>query len=1212
MGTLLRMPDAMTDGIRGQQGSEMTRNVRDADRQELRLGVVMTGGVSLAVWMGGVALELDRLRTDPMGTAYAGLLDLIQADLQIDVISGTSAGGLNGALLGASIAYGTRLDLLRRTWISSGAMLPLIREPKGEPRSLMQGDEVFLPAIRDALKAVRGGGNGPVTAEHPLEVFMTASLLTAQPRNRTDRYGSVFPESTHLGLFHFDSQAFRSEDAVDRLALAARTSAAHPGGFEASYVPMKPEDTFTLHPSMEGVADWRGSRFCVDGGILLNRPLKPAVEAIFKQTAHREVRRVVLFVAPDPGTSAKEASEAPGQRPTLLTTVASVVSLPHVQSISEDLELVEEQNEQVRRRRRVARELRRAPRLSDAAWTMFGAYHLVTSQRESRRIADLLEVGVAGRAEATSTRQARVFRENLENTVETALGSVPPTRQTVLTPWRWTIASLRRMALGQLDMLTRTMAITPAPLTDQQPSPVREELRTLRRYLHEALTQARELSESEAAYWRDRRPSVIELLQQAPTPDAYKGWIEDAIAGVGVKLASDFVSDVPESDPRVRLAARLGVLMLATATIVRDAASVIAAGDDVGSPDLPFPPGYTPTDDDRSTANALLGEVAGMLASQPAPVEPQVGILGLLERLTGIHLGADVPASGCSPQLAEGTATALADSERVTQALRLLGPEGLAHQVDAWLFELLAVEVAQAPMLASDLTVDQEIELVQVSAETGNALGDPRTAARAKLTGIQLAHFGAFYKSSWRANDWMWGRLDGAFQLARVLVDPPRLRMLGYSRDEAVAAIAEVATTDPVPAVADWLGLDRPARQLEVERELAFLDDSTADAPDTLPISASWVARRLQVNILLEEMPWVAATAALDMSEGGAESTAGIAFLSAYLGFPAPALSLRQIATEVAADIEAKRRPLERELAPADAVALLGRCRIGEERIADEEGTDLFVETATKAAATAVGALRAPSSGLGLVATLFGSLRGTTLAAYYLAKAAMQSSRASLVAIALGCSLAAAVLVVALVGRIDAPNISIAVATALLIGTGAIVGLRGHNLVVLIAFAVSVTFTVLTLALTGGFLKFVAMAVAFGAIASLVPMVLRQASAPSRPAWQRLVLWAGVAATLSGIWFAFGAPARPDNLGLTDDCGSPLAHVQRRADAAAPSAEASGEAAAPALDQEGACAGINADLTWRFAGFGSMVAGGVLVGIVIVRARSERRARGGL
>ena len=40
---------------------------------------------------------------------------------------------------------------------------------------------------------------------------------------------------------------------------------------------------------------------------------------------------------------------------------------------------------------------------------------------------------------------------------------------------------------------------------------------------------------------------------------------------------------------------------------------------------------------------------------------------------------------------------------------------------------------------------------------------------------MQFNHFGAFYKASWRANDWMWGRLDGAGWLVHVLLDPRRI-----------------------------------------------------------------------------------------------------------------------------------------------------------------------------------------------------------------------------------------------------------------------------------------------------------------------------------------------------------------------------------------------------------------------------------------------------
>ena len=44
-----------------------------------------------------------------------------------------------------------------------------------------------------------------------------------------------------------------------------------------------------------------------------------------------------------------------------------------------------------------------------------------------------------------------------------------------------------------------------------------------------------------------------------------------------------------------------------------------------------------------------------------------------------------------------------------------------------------------------------------------------------------MAHFGGFYKRSWRANDWLWGRLEGAARIVDVIVDPARLSAL-YGR----------------------------------------------------------------------------------------------------------------------------------------------------------------------------------------------------------------------------------------------------------------------------------------------------------------------------------------------------------------------------------------------------------------------------------------------
>ena len=91
------------------------------------------------------------------------------------------------------------------------------------------------------------------------------------------------------------------------------------------------------------------------------------------------------------------------------------------------------------------------------------------------------------------------------------------------------------------------------------------------------------------------------------------------------------------------------------------------------------------------------------------------------------------------------------------------------------LFDLAATQRA---MLPAEADIEQSVKLVQVSADTRSLLAPDWQTAQQKLTGMQFHHFGAFYKRSWRANDWMWGRLDGAGWLVHVLLDPRRVRWI--------------------------------------------------------------------------------------------------------------------------------------------------------------------------------------------------------------------------------------------------------------------------------------------------------------------------------------------------------------------------------------------------------------------------------------------------
>ena len=86
-------------------------------------------------------------------------------------------------------------------------------------------------------------------------------------------------------------------------------------------------------------------------------------------------------------------------------------------------------------------------------------------------------------------------------------------------------------------------------------------------------------------------------------------------------------------------------------------------------------------------------------------------------------------------------------------------------------------------MQPDEILADQALELVQMSSDTRTKL-DRRSLAEEKLTGMALHHFGAFYKASWRANDWMWGRIDGAGWLVHLLLDPRRLHQLASEADD--------------------------------------------------------------------------------------------------------------------------------------------------------------------------------------------------------------------------------------------------------------------------------------------------------------------------------------------------------------------------------------------------------------------------------------------
>ncbi len=87
---------------------------------ELRLALVFNGGVSLAVWMAGVTHEIDRLRRAE--GPWRDLCRDANATVVVDIIAGTSAGGLNGTLLAS--CRRRRRAAARPSCATSGSTMP--------------------------------------------------------------------------------------------------------------------------------------------------------------------------------------------------------------------------------------------------------------------------------------------------------------------------------------------------------------------------------------------------------------------------------------------------------------------------------------------------------------------------------------------------------------------------------------------------------------------------------------------------------------------------------------------------------------------------------------------------------------------------------------------------------------------------------------------------------------------------------------------------------------------------------------------------------------------------------------------------------------------------------------------------------------------------------------------------------------------------------
>jgi patatin-related protein len=452
--------------------------------------------VSLAIWISGVTLELHHLamasRWDE--TTYRPLLDLLWADARIDVIAGTSAGGLNGAFLALGLTRDRDLTLMRDLWREHGSLEKLLRDPlRKNPPSLLMGDDYFLPQVRDALaRMLDQGPHGPssaASADWPVELILTGTLWQGRTTSFTDDMGAAITEIDHDARFRLtlapDSETAAGDLAsgglVDQLAAAARCTSSFPAAFEPHFVEVTDRTAAGEGPwgSRAGKANFRSSQYVVDGGVLLNKPIRPALEAIYRQTAEFQVRRVLAYVVPDPGEPrpAKHDSAPDDAIPQARDVLLGVLTrLRSTDSVSRELTEIRTRNADAHQRRRArdrlaAAMITTADPLSAQAWP---GYIEVRIAHAARSIGQLIAAGqqaasgrwserdlVSALQELLRARRARPAAEQKADPFFIPWGELQGAVERDGADWDWGATTVQRLGDMAVDVLKRAVWLAP-------------------------------------------------------------------------------------------------------------------------------------------------------------------------------------------------------------------------------------------------------------------------------------------------------------------------------------------------------------------------------------------------------------------------------------------------------------------------------------------------------------------------------------------------------------------------------------------------------------------------------------------------------------------------------------------------------------------------------------------------------------------------------
>jgi len=137
------------------------------------------------------------------------------------------------------------------------------------------------------------------------------------------------------------------------------------------------------------------------------------------------------------------------------------------------------------------------------------------------------------------------------------------------------------------------------------------------------------------------------------------------------------------------------------------------------------------------------------------------------------------------------------------------------NAIDAYLFPLEWV---------SGLREKDVINVCRISPSDAQQ-GFSRRDAKSKTAGDSLAHFSAFFKRTWRANDIMWGRLDGLCELVETLLTGPAIESAMNNDDARQRARDVLLPSDGASPLDAWFRDSSEAAVAKMKSWVAAVTD---------------------------------------------------------------------------------------------------------------------------------------------------------------------------------------------------------------------------------------------------------------------------------------------------------------------------------------------------------------------------------------------------